>query len=319
MKILNGKKKIPSEEKLKVTQYVLIPELNINYKRFSYSKTLFILSALTLNDNCVFGAILHRQDKDFNVNDRTGAGWGDMTPLQCAARHATRSAEYVRLLLERGANYNARDHLDVKTPLHDAVAYGRTEAVELMLAAGADLSVLTRRGRNVFHVAGSGPSKSADCVEMLLQRVPELLDQGDREGCTPLHVCLNFGKWRLVKRLIENGASVTKLDEAGRNALHHLAFFHGENIQVGLDLLLEAGASTTDKDSKQGRTPLHLACMVKNRPLVDILVARGLVDLEAVDHQGNTVLCLAVRHSRKGKVVGTFLRMFTEQFIFEQL
>lgn len=85
---------------------------------------------------CAAGAVerlraLTAQD-DRLVRERTPEG---STCLHLAVRHP----DAVRLLIERGADPNARDAGDNASPLHFAAAAGVLESVRLLLEAGADV------------------------------------------------------------------------------------------------------------------------------------------------------------------------------------
>ena len=66
------------------------------------------------------------------------------TPLHNAALSGQR--DVAALLLDRGANREARDNENGATPLYHAAAWGRTAMVELLLARGADRNARTRSG-----------------------------------------------------------------------------------------------------------------------------------------------------------------------------
>jgi ankyrin repeat protein len=71
-------------------------------------------------------------------------------PLHAAV--AGRNAEGVRLLLDRGADPNARQQAGY-TPLMGAAAAGREDLIELLLARGADPSLVGEDGKTVAVVA----------------------------------------------------------------------------------------------------------------------------------------------------------------------
>jgi len=68
---------------------------------------------------------------------------GGAMPLHMAAA-AERGAEIAAALIEAGADVNAKEQVAGQTPLMFAASNGRTESVEVLLAAGADPAVTTR-------------------------------------------------------------------------------------------------------------------------------------------------------------------------------
>ncbi len=74
----------------------------------------------------------------------------DMRPEECAA-------EMVRVLLDAGADANARDGAGV-TPLHHAAHQGRVDCLKLLLAAGADPEMADNAGRRPADEAAHGPA-----------------------------------------------------------------------------------------------------------------------------------------------------------------
>src|SRR5258708_26202066 len=82
------------------------------------------------------------------VNLRTPAG---ATYLHEAALSGNPAV--ITLLLDRGAEIDARDREASATPLHYAVSMGRREAVELLLSRGADRTLKNNRGKTAMDVA----------------------------------------------------------------------------------------------------------------------------------------------------------------------
>jgi uncharacterized protein len=78
--------------------------------------------------------------------------FGDVTPLHSAAAANANSVELVHLLLEAGADPNARQGGGF-TALHAAAQTGDTAMAEDLLARGADPSSVTDDGRTALSIA----------------------------------------------------------------------------------------------------------------------------------------------------------------------
>ena len=75
-----------------------------------------------------------------------------VAPLHVAARLG--SDAICRLILERGANVNARDIME-QTPLHKAVTNGHLLVAPLLIVAGADIDARDILQRTALHYAAS--------------------------------------------------------------------------------------------------------------------------------------------------------------------
>jgi len=119
-------------------------------------------------------------------------------------------------------------------PIHHAAVNGNTELVALLGAVFA-------------------------CV-----RSP-VVDVRDRRGMTALQWAIQRGQGAVIAKLVEVGASLTRQDAQGRDALHH-AIIAAARANASdrsfyynmVRFLLQAGADVTQKDS-QGATALHMA------------------------------------------------------------
>jgi ankyrin repeat protein len=204
------------------------------------------------------------------VRERTADG---ATGLHVAVRHL----EAVRLLLEHGAEPNARDAGDNAYPLH--FAGDSLEVVRALLDAGGDV-----HGTGDVHrleVIGwhtcFGPTIDRDVVALLLER-------GARH-----HIFSAIAAQDLdaIQRLVEEtpDALSRRLSrfEGEQTALHYVIAppdgLVGGGFRTGahyamLDLLIELGADLEAADAK-GRTPLAVAMLKGDREAMRRLQAAG--------------------------------------------
>ena len=113
----------------------------------------------------------------------------------------------VRELIADGVSVNAANHVG-GTVLMSACASYRSEVVEFLLQAGADVNMPTKDGQTALHVAvGSSPSlpeKQRECVRLLLKQGAQV-DALDKSGGTPLMDAAWFGCLPSVLELLEAG------------------------------------------------------------------------------------------------------------------
>jgi ankyrin repeat protein len=179
-------------------------------------------------------------------------GW---TGLHTAARQG--HVDVVRLLLEHGANPNAREAGDNTYPLHWAAAHAHLETVRVLLDAGSDvhgigdvheldvigwasifrapgddpalmddsrravLSLLIDRGAR-HHVFSAIAAGDLDAIQQLAEQDPEALDRRMsrfEQGQTALHFAMSRHRYDILDLLIELGADLEATDTSGRSAL----------------------------------------------------------------------------------------------------
>lgn len=119
------------------------------------------------------------------------------TPLGLAAFFA--SASTARLILERGGQVGAaaRNEMQVQ-PLHAAVAAGNEETVALLLERGADPNARQQIGYTpLMGAAGAGRD---DIVDLLLARGADPAPPND-EGKTAADIAREHGHTKLAERL----------------------------------------------------------------------------------------------------------------------
>jgi ankyrin repeat protein len=155
------------------------------------------------------------------------------------------------------------------TPLHLAVAEGRTEVVRLLVAAGADLSARTEHGRDPLHTALESAPELVPLLRELgapvdaasaaylddVERLRTELDGGAPmtdpvTGVDLLSLAAAGGAAGSARMLLERGA------DADRGALHAAAASTRPEL---VRLLLAAGADVNRREPDTGRSPLHAA------------------------------------------------------------
>ena len=149
------------------------------------------------------------------------------------------------------------------TALHMAAAAFRRPVAELLVAHGADCRARNRRGAESLHYAADAnhwdPTAQAEMIEYLLSvgADPNALDSS---GVAPLHRAVRTRSLPAVRALLDGGANPRAPNKAGSTPLHLAVQTtgrggsgsqHARQQQTGIiSLLLERGASPTDKDGR---------------------------------------------------------------------
>jgi ankyrin repeat protein len=158
------------------------------------------------------------------------------------------------LLLEHGADPNAREGGDNAYALHFAAGYGHLETVRALLDAGGDV-----HGEGDAHEGGViGWAASADLPgDVRSQILALLIERGARHH---IFSAIAAGDLDLIRALVEKN----------RGAFNRRMSRY-----------------------EQGQTPLHFAINRKRYDILDLLIELG-ADLEAVDQTGQTALAVAM-------------------------
>jgi cytohesin len=225
------------------------------------------------------------------------------TPALLAAE-GRRWAVVDRLLREKDVDVKARSERHV-TLLHHAAGAGRPELVKELLQRGASVEVLDAAGYSPLHLAAQ--SLRADVVRLLLGQKPDVNlqrfdDRGQPVGPTALVAALDAGHGlasaSLLPRtrevavlLLEHGADPNLAGYDGRTPLHVLAGRKTGGAEL-TRLLLEHGADPNKPDPFTQRTPLVLAVLADNEPVVRALL-KGKADPNARTEGGHTALWFA--------------------------
>ncbi len=180
--------------------------------------------------------------------DITGAGGA--TPLIGAA--ANGHTEVAELLLQQGANVNARDN-NGRSPLINAAAFGHTEVAELLLQSGANVNISDNQGfspliRAVFY-------GYTDIVRLLLGNGAGA-DTLNKNGLSLIIEAATFGKTEIAELLLRSGADVDAADNHGHTPLTTAAANGHSKI---VELLLDYGADPNQSEN----TKSPLTCTIR--------------------------------------------------------
>lgn len=126
----------------------------------------------------------------------------------------------IKAILTKGENVNILTN-DNYSALHLAIEAGQPAVVESLLGHGADVHI--RGGPDnatPLHMSCQiGEARGERCTRMLLKSGanPNLPMSN---CCTPLHISAQAGGVQNIRLLLENGADINKVDNAGETAVH---------------------------------------------------------------------------------------------------
>jgi uncharacterized protein len=161
------------------------------------------------------------------------------TALMTAAR--TGNAGAVKALLRRGADVNARENWKGQTALMWAAAGNNLAAVDALIEAGADVQARTKFApRPLARTGGIGREAERNS------------DVTKQAGFTALHFAVRAGAADVVKRLLENGATVRDVTSDGTGVL--VLAIASTHYELAAFLLQQ---DADPNAAGQGWTPLH--------------------------------------------------------------
>jgi ankyrin repeat protein len=235
-----------------------------------------LISAVRMQNQRAVQELLHANPELVKGQDSGGS-----TLLHHAAGFGTVAT--MKLLLDSGADVNAKNHMD-STPLHWAAA--DEDKTRFLLERGAAIDSKSVDGRTALYLAAS----EHDCLAV----VRMLLKKGANPnavtivGRTPLMSAAGGGEVAAMKLLLEKGAKVNAVSGAGSTALLDAAA--SRNAEA-VRLLLDNGADVNAR-TKKNMTALSTAAMQGDENAVKVLLARG-AQVNIQDERGYSALMYA--------------------------
>jgi ankyrin repeat protein len=185
----------------------------------------------------------------------------DVTALLWCANELAK----VRSLIEKGANVNARSKQGRTALLIAAAHDGNSQTVKLLIEKGADISARDQMQKSALLEAAE--ANDTDSIRLLLAKGADWTAK-NAFGDTPLMYAAAHGNAEVMRLLLAKGGDVNVVDGSdvarvknGPIALGNFTALHLAAISGGSDavkLLLDAGAKVNVQDVR-GMTPLMLA------------------------------------------------------------
>ena len=259
-------------------------------------------------------------DADVNMTDEFG-----QTALFIAAGQG--NVEVVQALLSHDADVNMTGKSG-QTALFIAAGQGNVEVVQALLSHDADVNMTDESGQTaLFIAAGQGNVNMTD------------VNMTDESGQTALFTATRQGNVEVVQVLLSHDANVNVTDQHGRSVLFSAAeqgdfevvqalLSHGADVNIvandGQTCLFAAGGHTSvdtfnllvnhgadpHKTDDQNETVLFHAIRNGNLSLIRHLVEHEGVDVNTVNHSGNSALFCLVHLIEAGHSAHTVIELF---------
>jgi len=215
---------------------------------------------------CV-GILLDACSTAVDARDEDGA-----TPLIMAVLGKSDGAlACVDMLLARGADVNARREREMDSALHIAARHGFVEAVERLVAAGADQAVHSIVGTPLHEAAAEGNVGVVEAVLAALPKPDEWLAAPGSRGATPLVLAAAAGHEEACVALVKAGSPLLHRADAGLTALHLLA---AQGMAAAAHAVIErgeAGREAARVANDDGMVPVQMAAAAGHHEVVERL------------------------------------------------
>jgi ankyrin repeat protein len=183
------------------------------------------------------------------------------TPL-----HVAKTTKIAELLLNNGADINAKATKVEDSVLHTASWRGNLEVCGLIIEKGIDVNVNNKLKFTPLHSA-SAFGKS-DVAKFLMEKGADF-DARNNDGWTPLHLAAGLGKLETAQALIDGGSDINVQDEFFKATALHWAV--GLSRKKMVSLLIDNGADTTIKNS-DGKTASKIAAELNRKDIEEIIL-----------------------------------------------
>jgi ankyrin repeat protein len=137
--------------------------------------------------------------------DFKDVGWHNFTPLHYCVSFDYRNDEIAKLLIQKGANVNAKDEFGSTTLLSALYLDNNKEIVELLLNKGADINVKNEKWETPLIIASE--KNSCEVIKLLIDKGAHINIEG-KNGDTPLINACKKGIIEIVEVLINAGADI---------------------------------------------------------------------------------------------------------------
>jgi hypothetical protein len=184
---------------------------------------------LYLNDPALLKLFKHLNitfDPKVALDCRDGFGF---TTLIRAVKD--KNMQLARRLLDKKVDPNSVS-MSGESALTYATRGGNVFFIELLIKYGAKVDLKNNSQKTLWHIADENHHGSI-VFPILKKHIPEMIEDVDCFGVSPLAYAINYRDVESVKLLIKNGASVSKIStNKGGHIFDNVGFFKGELITL---------------------------------------------------------------------------------------
>lgn len=210
----------------------------------------------------------------------------DFTALACASSSPDANSVMLSVLIDAGSDVNASVDSGNTHPVSIAACTGDLEKVQTLVSAGANVNEKSVSGYTAL-INVMYKLFDSDQLLPMVKRLVEFGAETDvvtRYGESPLSVSSHFGRFDVVRFLLDSGADSSTIQ--WNELMKAVAFGTTEEVKRQLD----AGIHLSSRDRWE-RTPWLLAAVVGSIPKAKLILAAG-ADTNVKERGGSTALAI---------------------------
>ncbi len=203
---------------------------------------------------------------------------------------------FINSLIKNKAELNILNG-ESKTAIMLASEKGYGNAVKALIAGGADVKIKDKAGESaLFKSIKTGGEGGYWCADYLIKGGADINDR-TASGTPLLHEAAALEKFNIVNLFLKNGGDPNILNQKNETLIMILSRTQYTGVKdkpksaqaAKLITELTSKGSNPDIPDKYGRTPLDIACRMKNMTIVEALI-KGGANVNGVDNSGNSAL-----------------------------
>lgn len=213
---------------------------------------------------------------------------GDIPPLHQAIDQD--NFDMVKLLLERGANIEATDR-DQNTPLQKTITGEKVEIAKFLFSYGANPRITRPDGDSILHLSARANMPAPNLTSLFIER-GGLVNTLNMFNRTPLSYVEHSSDNQVAEILRKHGGINVTGNYLQREHPLHEAIIDNDIAVIQL-ILNQGNPPDINQGDANGVTPLHLATMLGNMEMVQILLSQEGINVNSQDVNGQSPLHVA--------------------------